>query len=157
MIEIIEGDLLDAPEQFITHQINCISNTSSGLANAIFTRFPYADIYTNRTKVDVPGTIIISGNESKNERLIIQMAAQFYPGYPMSESSTLDSSKLRQKYFYKCLSQISKIEGLQSIAFPYMIGCGLAGGNWEYYEGVLNNFAAHVAKSGVVVKLYKID
>jgi O-acetyl-ADP-ribose deacetylase (regulator of RNase III) len=132
MIEIIKGNLLDAPEQYIAHQVNAISITSSGLANAIFTRFPYADIYTNRTHFDVPGTIIISGNESQNERLIIQMVAQFYPGYPMEGASNLDSYKLRQKYFYKCLSKISKIENLKSVAFPYLIGCGLAGGDWEY-------------------------
>lgn len=46
MIEIIEGDLLNATEKYICHQTNCLSQGSAaGIARAIFDRFPYADIY----------------------------------------------------------------------------------------------------------------
>jgi hypothetical protein len=39
------GDLLDATEQFIAHQCNCISQNAGGLAFYLFKKFPYANVY----------------------------------------------------------------------------------------------------------------
>ena len=52
--------------------------------------------------------------------------------------------------------KIAKIPNLESIAFPWRIGCGLAGGNWEWYLGTLKNFADHVEeKQGAKVIIYR--
>jgi hypothetical protein len=32
--------------------------------------------------------------------------------------------------------------GAKSLAFPYGIGCGLAGGDWKVYETMLRDWAA---------------
>lgn len=144
MIEIIAGDLLEASEQYIVHQTNCLSDGgAAGVARLIFNKYPYADCYSDRTANSKPGTIDIRGN-GLDQRYVINLHGQYYPGGVYDDNSELDGNIARQKYFYKGLLQISKLENLKSIAFPAGIGCGIAGGDWEYYKGVLTNFAKFV-------------
>lgn len=137
-MKIINGSILDAKEQFIVHQCNSISNYASGLTKAIFEKFKYANIYSHRPYPyiakgdDLPGHIIIRGK-------IIAVLAQYYPG-KATENSLLDSSIVREGYFWQCLREIAKIEKLDSIAFPFGIGCGMANGNWEHYKKMIENF-----------------
>lgn len=157
MIEIIDGDLLEAKEKYIAHQTNSISNRAGGLAYDLFKRFPYADIYAPRTSPDEPGTIVISGN-GEDQRYIIHLNAQYYPGESSDTDSEIDGSKAREKYFHECLLKVARIENLESIALPYFIGCGLAGGNWNYYYGTICNFEKYVSeKFGTKVLIYRKD
>lgn len=156
-IEIISGNLLDAKEKYIAHQCNCLTQHSAGTAKDIFIKYPYADTYKSRVEPDVLGTIKILGNGGE-DRYVVNMFAQYYPGKPKYPDSKLDGIRARQQYFYQCLLKISRIPNLESIAFPYKIGCNLAGGDWDYYYGVLNNFALHVGKKyGVKTFLYRKD
>jgi hypothetical protein len=34
-----------------------------------------------------------------------------------------------------------KIKGLKSIAFPWRIGCGIADGDWDYYQRLIEIFS----------------
>lgn len=155
MINIIEGDLLNAKEKYIAHQANCLTTHSAGTAKNIFERFPYANTYVIRTVPDVPGTIKILGN-GIDQRYIINFFGQYYPGRPKYPDSKLDGIQARKKYFYQCLLEISKIPDLESIAFPYGVNCNLAGGNWETTLCQLNNFEQYVRnKFGVKVCLYR--
>ena len=62
---------------------------------------------------------------------------------------------MREGYFKRCLGLIGdKIEGLESIAFPWQIGCGLAGGEWKVYEGMIKEFAESYPDVSVVI--YKL-
>ena len=45
------------------------------------------------------------------------------------------------------------LENLESIGFPYKIGCGAAGGNWNIYFNLLKMFANKVDAK---VKIYKL-
>ena len=40
MVKIVVGDLLNAAEDIIVQQVNCRSAMGSGLAKAIYTRWP---------------------------------------------------------------------------------------------------------------------
>jgi len=73
-MEMIKGDILDAKEDYILHQVNCVSTAAKGLAASIFTRFPECNIYTLRSR-GVPGTITITNR-------IIHLHGQYYPGRP---------------------------------------------------------------------------
>ena len=159
MIEIITGDLLEATEKYIAHQCNCLSNNSAGTAKAIFDRFPYSNTYAARTEPDVMGSLKILGN-GQDQRYIINMFAQYYPGRPKYPNAEKDGSLTREKMFHRCLLRIAKIENLESIAFPFGIGCNLGGGNWEHYLGTLTNFAKYVKEkqnTRVVIYQREID
>ena len=159
---LIEGDLLDSDAKYIAHQCNCITHLASNLAHAVFERFPYANIYAKREGYDIKqlplpgeesGNIVICG-DGKEERYVINMLAQLYPGSPKYPDSVKDGFLARQRYFKDCLIKIIKIKDLESIAFPFRIGCGLAGGSWNIYEKLIDIFAKK-AKADVFV--YRLD
>lgn len=154
MIEIVTGDLFDAKEKYLVHQCNCVTNSAAHLAADMFERFPHSDIYTLRTEPDKPGHIIIRG-DGKNERYVVALLGQYYPGRPKYPKSTLDGLAPREKYFYNALLRLAAVPDLESVAFPWRIGCGAAGGDWEHYLGTINNFAQYVGQKGVNVRIYR--
>lgn len=155
MIEIITGDLLDAKEKYIAHQCNCLTTNSAGAAKAIFDKYPFANTYLNRAEPDVMGSIKILG-DGQNERYVINMFAQYYPGRSKYPEAQKDGIITREKSFHKCLLRIAKIEKLESIAFPWKIGCNLGGGDWNHYLGTLTQFANYVeAQQGARVVIYR--
>lgn len=159
MIETITGDLLVAPEKYIVHQTNCVSmGRAGGLAYFLFKQFPYADCYSDRAESSVPGTLDIRG-DGINDRLVVNLHGQYFPGGPLDDedgTEYLDTAYRRQKYFHKALLRLAKVENLESVAFPYCIGCGIAGGDWTWYEGTINNFAKYIKeKQGASTVIYQ--
>ena len=108
-IEIVAGDLLNSQEKYIAHQCNCLTQSSAGTARAIFDKFPHSDTYTDRTEPDKPGLIKILG-DGVNQRYVINMFGQYYPGKPKYPNSTLDGQIAREKYFHQCLLRVARIE-----------------------------------------------
>jgi len=148
MIEIKIGDLLLADEQYIAHQCNCLTDSAGGIAYYIFKKWIYSDDYTKRKlsgTIDISGSIKIHG-DGKHKRFIINMFSQIYPGSPRYKE-TLES---REKLFQETLDKILEIPNLTSIAFPYKIGCGLGGGNWENYLKMLTKFS-EITSAKVVI------
>lgn len=136
----INADIILFASQYIAHQCNCTSKKSLGLAKQIFDKYPWANVY-NSDEERVPGTILVRGK-------VINMIAQIYPGSPSEKG--LDTSANRMLMFKTCLEEIEKIHDLKSIAFPYRIGCGLAGGDWLSYKNMILNFA----KSNPTIEVY---
>lgn len=154
MLEIVNGDLFDAKEKYLLHQCNCITNRAAHLSKDVFEKYPYADIYTGRTQPSKPGTIEIRG-DGQEKRFVINLLGQYFPGKPKYPDSKLDGTLAREKYFHKCLLKVAKIENLESVAFPWRIGCNLGGGNWDHYLGTINNFAQYVDGKGIQVRIYR--
>lgn len=149
MFKVIDGNILNATEQYVAHQCNCKTRTNaSGVAAVIFSAWPWSEVYLNRTEDSDLGSISIHGN-GEDQRYIINMYAQKYPGGP----TAYETKYFRLGVFKVCLEQIMKIEGLKSIAFPYNIGCGLAGGDWGDYERVL--IAFHQGMQDIDFTLYR--
>ncbi len=142
MIEIV-GNLLKTDIQYVAHQCNCISQKSAHLSKDVFKTFPYADVYSNRVEHDILGTIKVCG-DGEDQRYVINMFGQYFPGKVKYPNGTKDNYNLRIKAFKSCLEEIEIISGLREVAFPYKIGCGAAGGIWEIYNEMLNNFAEKV-------------
>jgi len=158
----IEGDLLECDVQYIAHQCNCVSKTASGLAGDIFKKFPWADIYSPRKKCDnLPmdgqefGEIVVCG-DGEQERYVINMMAQ-YRGGGIIESVQGEDQKdgeiARKEHFMKALNKITKIENLKEIAFPYGVGCGIAGGDWNVYAELIDRFVSLVDADVYIIKL----
>jgi O-acetyl-ADP-ribose deacetylase (regulator of RNase III) len=148
MLKIIKGDLLKSKDQFIAHQTNCISTGAAGLAASIFRKYPYSNIYTRRQEPSIPGTIAIDG-DGINNRFIIHIMGQNYPG----SFNEFETQEMRLNWFKNCLNEISLIDNLHSIGFPYMIGCGLAGGNWNDYYNLIYDFSENL---NIDVNIYRI-
>jgi hypothetical protein len=155
MINIVTGSIFDAKEKYLCHQCNCITKKAAHLSKDVFEKYPYADIYTGRVDPNKPGTIEVRGN-GQDQRYVINLLGQYYPGIPKFPTSKLDGTLARENYFYQCLLRIAKLPQLESLAFPWKIGCGAAGGTWEHYLGKLTNFANYVETTqGAKVSIYR--
>jgi O-acetyl-ADP-ribose deacetylase (regulator of RNase III) len=155
MIEIVTGDLFAAKEKYLCHQCNCVTNKAAHLSKDVFKHYPYADIYSGRVDPNKPGTIDVKGN-GQDQRYIINLLGQYFPGKPKYPLSSLDGFLVREKYFHQCLLRIAKIENLESVAFPWRIGCGAAGGDWDHYLGTITNFANYIEeKQNATVSIYR--
>lgn len=171
MIKVVQGgDLLQATEQYIAHQSNCISTKSHGLSKKIALAFPHADAYSFRKSISGrnlaiesdrpdPGTIQVYGDGSADRRHVISMFAQYAMGKPFTYSNSSrqwndDDYAHRAEWFKSCLKRIGDLRA-SSVAFPYYIGCDLAGGDWSVYLQALSDFAAQHPETSVV--LYKLN
>lgn len=163
MLNEIEGDLFKSPEKYIVHQCNCVTTRAAHLAYHMFKQFPWSDVYSPRDGFgdkhhadslmkdiddvkpyhDIPGDILIRGN-GKDQRYVIAILGQYYPGFVRYTDSEKDGIKARQKYFHQGLWKIAQIPSLESVAFPYGIGCGAAGGDWQTYHKIIQNFADYL-------------
>jgi len=157
------GDILTAKEEYIVHQCNCTTSTSAGLAAAISSKFPNAAPYANRrpdpTRLSrclpedaaKPGTIQIWRSPEPETPNFIGLYAQYGPGKPSGE----DSKGTREEWFRLCMELVAEVEGVKSIALPWRIGCGLAGGDWETYEGIITEWAKN--HKDIQVVIYKLE
>lgn len=149
-VRIITGDLLEATEDYIAHQCNCVSSEAKTLAKDLFDKYPHANTYPRRTdksKYSEPGTIGICGRRS-HRRKIINMYAQYYPTGPVG----FDTARYREKLFEECLESIGlNTDG--TIAMPFKIGCGAARGSWPAYYKMIESFCVKFNRSVVLYKL----
>lgn len=149
-LQIISGDLLAAPEKYIGHQCNCVTKgNAAGLAKALFSRFPFADVYADRQKPSEPGTYSLHG-DGKVERFVVNIYAQYYPGKPRKSD---DTANYRLEWLTRALERFANEHSPSEIALPYGIGCGLAGGDWVSYQEVMTRFSVGPS---IQVRLYKL-
>jgi O-acetyl-ADP-ribose deacetylase (regulator of RNase III) len=156
IMKYIKGDLLKSNENVIVHQINCLCIRPHGLSADMFKKFPYADVYSTRQQLEnrnlavpkdrgTPGEIVVT--TQPNSPTIIGLYGQYDYGRPNKScyNSTIeqDNLELREKWFQTCLDKLKKYlvdNKHKRVAFPYKIGCGLAGGDWDNYSKMLDAF-----------------
>ena len=149
MINYINANLLDSDCNFICHQVNCQGKMGSGVAKQIRDRWP--EVYTNYARVvdsKMLGKVQILYVEDANIpfQCVVNMFAQEFYGYDENRYTSYDA-------FWSCLNELkSKIPKGATIAFPYKIGCGLGGANWEIIEKMID-----VVFADYGVFIYKLE
>jgi len=181
LLHEVPGDLLQATEPVIVQQINCLCVRPHGLSAVITKKFPYANVYGQRRPKNPhqnlaipedqgqPGQITISYppksdnqpiHQPIHQPIVIGLYGQYDYGKPgtTARRSTLqqDNYVFRELWFTKSLKRLKQwlIEHqISSVAFPYGIGCGLAGGNWTRYCQILEQFAADAPYKVMIYRL----
>ena len=161
MTETVNADLLFCDADLIVQQTNTVTRRAHGLSDAIAKRFKYANVYERRSgktantadKRDVAGSVVLCRPTSGESGPIVAcLMAQMAPGKPgdwclqYKIDAQDDTAEKREEYFRDALlalaETIRKSEGeIKSVAFPFGIGCGLAGGKWSHYEAMIEFFA----------------
>ena len=136
MATILSGDLLKTDADYIVQQCNCVSKTCLGLSSAIKKTFKIS--FYGPDDVRIPGTVVI-------KQRIVAFFAQISPGKSKTEN--------REGLFQTCLDRFNPPDG-SSVAFPFGIGCGLAGGNWNNYQKMIDTWATNHPTIKVLV--YKL-
>ena len=182
-MKILKGDLLESNCDIIVHQTNCLTLRPHGLAETLFKKYPYANVYTIRKPNkpgqnlcttqdrDEPGTIKICEPENENKILfqpiVCNLFGQFSPGKPGKYYNYLreDTKELREEWFKDGLNKLVKYielnfkdKKIKTIGFPYQIGCGLAAGDWISYKKMISDFENELLKidKDIIVNIYKL-
>ena len=165
-MKVIEGSLLDTKVKYIVQQCNCLTVRAHGLSQVIVDKYPWADPYGCRKSMgkrncaiendrDKPGSIKIFDSPDEDKHVIC-MFAQWTPGIPGKFTTypdyDCDTYINRQLWFNNCLNEIGKLD-IKEVAFPWKIGCGLAGGNWTTYKSMIERFER---TSGIEVYIYRL-
>ena len=140
------GDLLDAPVDYICHQVNCQGRMGSGIAKQIRERWPIVyEQYISGFKaieeesinwedeLDVSEVLLGRLQQIKvnDTQTVVNMFAQQYYGYDGKRYTSYDA-------FWACLGGIKdSVPKGSKIGFPYRIGCGLGGANWQVIETMI--------------------
>lgn len=135
MFQIVVGNILDAKEDAICHQVNCMNVMGSGVAKAISTKWPVVKEKYHLCCKEVPAsellgcinTVELPDGEGPKE--VINIFGQF--GY--------GGSQLRTNYeaLTTAFRTLNESYAGKSLAFPYLFGCGLANGDWATVESLM--------------------
>ena len=149
MIKIVRGNILDAKEKYICHQVNCRNAMGSGLAKALYEKWP-------RVKASyhaVASEFISSPQELlgkfqlvyvEDSQYVVNVFGQLDYGRDKSIVYT-DYDALRTAF-----AGMAQLDG--NFAFPHGFGCGLANGDWGTVYGLIRDcFQDHK------VKIYRLD
>lgn len=124
MITIKEGNLLDATENIIGHQVNCFT-MGSGIAKQIIDKYPIIlwefKKFVKNNNINALGKCQFI--EIGKNKYIANLFAQYKYG--------LDKQHTRYDYLLECLCDLKNNAQYYnlSIALPYYIGAGRGGGN----------------------------
>jgi O-acetyl-ADP-ribose deacetylase (regulator of RNase III) len=134
MIKYIKGDLLDAPQELIAHQVNCIGVMGSGVAKAIKDKYPIAFRDYNKLCSEGLGLKLLGVAQfvrGSDNRVVCNLFGQF-KFLPRNIRHT-DYDALKTGF-----ETIKKTYPSQDIAMP-KIGCGLGGGDWSVVSVIIES------------------
>lgn len=150
-LSYVDGDILADPYTVIGHLADCVSSHAKGFTSVLFQKFPHADCYTSRSdgRRDEPGKLIGCG-DGKEERLVLHLLAQYYPGPSKWDRDSLEK---RLGWFCDCLAQLASWGIFQypqtTLAFPF----GMGGAElWPQYEMELQRLSNTLPCSITIVK-----
>jgi O-acetyl-ADP-ribose deacetylase (regulator of RNase III) len=161
---IRKGDLCQATEQVIAHQVNCLGVMGAGVAKQIKTNWPIVfEQYSNlcdkyvadsskllgkctMTAIHLGGTL----DDRKHFKWVANLFGQDHH----------DSSRRQTNYeaLYCALDSLylAMLDyGLTSVAFPYKLASGLAGGNWPIVETMIKEIFGADRDNGIDVTIYE--
>jgi O-acetyl-ADP-ribose deacetylase (regulator of RNase III) len=127
----IKGNLVEMSDEFdvIGHGCNCLCTMGAGIAKVIKEKFPESyevDLKTERGERGKLGTVSYTKNTSP---IIVNCYTQYAYG---KGRMNCDYEALRS-----CMKEIKRLFHGKKIGLP-MIGCGLAGGEWEIVKPIIS-------------------
>lgn len=151
MIHMCAGNLLDSNVDWVVHQVNCQGKMGSGIASQIRGRYPIVyDRYINYSDICKLGDAqLVRLSNTTNHRGVINLFSQEYFGYDGSRYTDYEAFA-RGLEAIKLYHDRGVIEG--SIGFPYNIGCGLGGANWNIIYTMIKEILGDCE-----VYIYKFD
>ena len=145
MVTIKKGDLLEATEKVIAHQVNCMG-VAGGLAADVFAKWPDAENDYRQIVERIPYGSRILGlphltGQQKDGHVIANLFGQYYPGKDYRPDAL--------GVALRTLGNICRTAGW-SVALPYKLSCGICGGNWDEVLAIIEE-----AMDGVECVIYQ--
>lgn len=140
MIKTIHGDLMEAKETYIVHQVNCYGAMGRGVAAQIRSKYPdvyrrYQEYCADHFAKKLLGKVLLVLTDDGKVVCNVFGQERFGVGKMHTDIAALS----------KALTSLAKIIPYnEPIAMPYMIGCGLGGASWDIVYPVIRDiFTKH--------------
>lgn len=152
MIKVMPGNLLNAQTDIIAHQTNCIGRMGAGVAQAIRNKYPHVfaeyQQFCDMVGSDALGKCLpIFTKSATSPKLVANLFGQLKTGKGATDYDALRAAMVDLRQF---MAQY----GHKSVAMPYMIGCGLGGGNWDIVYGIIQEV---FADDDITVELCRLE
>lgn len=138
MVTVVKGNLLNASEDIIAHQVNCQKKMNSGVAKAIREEWSIVfDRYcqTNPRLGLVDFICITDQNEGKH--YIANMYSQDMYGYDGKQYTDYDAFRTCCKSIVKECRLTKRMGQKLSVAMPYKIASDRGGADWDKIMDIL--------------------
>lgn len=129
----------------ILHQVNCFGVMGGGFAKYVRETFPncylayrdYCNAHKNNRR-DLLGSVYIWEDQQRRV-IVINMFSQYDYGHSKvyTDYRSMDTA----------LAAIRRIFPDNDIVAPYLLGCGLAGGDWNVVEPMLQKYQIRISKN----------
>lgn len=151
VVNFVIGDLFQASESIIGHQVNCQAVMGSGVAKHVKQLYPevfreYIS-FCNQYKGTLLGSCQIVKLDNGANKYVANLFGQQTFGRDGRKYTSDDALKnaLSQLYEFAKANQCS-------VALPYKIGCDRGGGDWHVVLGMIND-----TFTDVDITLYKLE
>ena len=133
----IKGDITDTELKYIAHGVNCQNVMGSGVAKALFIKWPkvksnYHEFCKHRSGDGLLGRVCYVHVECRDHQKIIAncFTQEFFGN---------DGKKyVNYAAIVECFQKLKDSFKDEVLAIP-KIGCGLAGGDWNIVEQLIND------------------
>jgi O-acetyl-ADP-ribose deacetylase (regulator of RNase III) len=140
-LEILEKNILDVKEGVICHQVNCQRVMGSGLARQIRNKWPIVyEEYKKNYELRLGNCQVV---QVTDDLFVANLAGQDRYGTDRSYTD-YDALEVALIYVDEIASALNK-----QLYIPYLMGCGLAGGDWK----IVSEIIERVAPKAIICKL----
>ena len=138
MVTVVKGDLLDAKETIIAHQVNCQKRMNSRVAKAIREKYPIVFERYENTKPALGLVEFIYAGEDTGKHYIANMYAQDRYGYDGKQYTDYDAFRQCCKNIVDKCRIVKRYEHTTySVAMPYKIASDRGGADWDKIMDIL--------------------
>jgi O-acetyl-ADP-ribose deacetylase (regulator of RNase III) len=143
MIQEVECNIFEAGADIISQCNNCFCTQGSGIARAIRDRYPEvydADCQTKKGDKSKLGTIFMTAVTPFDENDTIKYVAGIFGQFEYGRETRHLNYEATFRGFEALREYIRDAPGFlpnYTLAFPYKIGCKLAGGSWPVVKAMI--------------------
>ena len=151
-----QGNIVDADEHFILHQVNCQGKMGKGVAKAIRDKWPevnreYVEYCNEYKKYNLNNLLGKIQFVSVFNHIIINAFGQFYYG---NEEQRYSNYEAVYNYLERTKDRIITCSSYRTLAIPYKMACGLGGGNWDVVLAMIKSIFKN---SDIEITIYKYE
>lgn len=155
MITTKIGNILNAEENIICHQVNAQGVAGAGLAAQIKRVYPnflhvYQDMCQSFTFQQMKVNGLVAWYTTLSGQMIASIFGQEFYGYGMQYTDYVALGN-----GLNAVRETAEMKDLLSVAIPYGIGCGLAGGDWNVVQNIIRDCFKYSPE--IDVAIYKLE
>jgi O-acetyl-ADP-ribose deacetylase (regulator of RNase III) len=134
-MKFIDGDITEVKRGIICHQVNCQGVMGAGLALQIRRKFP--EVYDAYLEAHIQGRLQLGNVIYVNVTPSLTVANICGQNRYGKGKCHTDYEALKKAF--KDIN-LRKFHSRIDVYIPYMLGCGLAGGDWKVVGNMINDF-----------------